>query len=86
MSGRKSNSKAIVLDDSQKQYKKIGNRLRELRREAGYTAALDFAYENDLPPAQYARHEAGANMKLSSLIKILNIHKLTLEQFFKSMQ
>lgn len=86
MAGKKTNKEAVSLDDYQKQYKKIGNQLRELRRKAGYTAALDFAYEHNLPPAQYARYEAGRNMKLNSLIKILSIHNLTLEQFFRQMK
>jgi transcriptional regulator with XRE-family HTH domain len=85
MPGKTRNKKAVSLDDYQLQYKKIGNQLRELRRQAGYTAALDFAYENEIPPAQYARYEAGSNMKLSSLIKVLSVHNLTLEEFFKGM-
>jgi hypothetical protein len=86
MTGRKTSSKAGRLDDSKQQCKRIGNHLRQLRREAGYSAALDFAYENDLHPAQYARYEAGANMKITSLIKVVSIHNLTVEQFFKSMK
>ena len=50
MSGKGSHKKGQSLDGYQKEYKKIGNRLRELRLAAGYTAALDFAYQHDLQP------------------------------------
>lgn len=83
MAGKKSNRKAVSLDDQQKSYKKIGNHLRELRRKAGYSAALDFAYEKELPPAQYARYEAGSNMKIGSLLKVLHALEISPSEFFK---
>lgn len=82
MAGKKANRKALSLDDQQKGYKKIGKRLRELRQKAGYTAALDFAYEKELPPAQYSRYEAGSNMKIGSLMKVLNALDISLKDFF----
>lgn len=84
MAGKKTNRKALILNDNQKEYKKIGKRLKELRIAAGYSAALDFAYENDIHPAQYARYEAGTDMKLSSLMRVLSFHKITLQQFFST--
>lgn len=82
MAGKKSNRKALSLNDRQKDYKKIGKRLKELRLKAGYSAALDFAYENDIHPAQYARYEAGSDMKISSLLKVLSFHNISIEEFF----
>lgn len=83
MASRKVNRKALSLDDQQKTYKKIGNRLKEIRKQKGYTAALDFAYEHDLPPAQYARYEAGSNMKVGSLLKVLDALDISPAEFFK---
>ena len=83
MAGKKTNRKALTLEDKQKVYKKIGKRLKELRDEKGYTAALSFAYENEIPPAQYARYEAGSNMKIDSLLKVLNAMDISLAEFFK---
>jgi len=86
MAGKKSNTKAVKLDDPQKEYKIIGNHLKQLRLAAGYTAALDFAYENGMHPVQYARYEAGSDMKVSSLIRVLSFHKLTLQDFFAGIE
>lgn len=83
MAGKKTNRKALLLDDQQSFYKKIGVRLKELRRQAGYTAALDFAYEHDIPPAQYARYEAGSNMKIGSLLKVLDALDISPAEFFR---
>jgi hypothetical protein len=85
MAGKKSNRKAGKLDDPQKECKRIGKRLKQLRIAAGYSAALDFAYENDIHPAQYARYEAGTDMKVSSLVRVLSFHNLTLQEFFAGM-
>ena len=83
MAGKKSNRKALTLDEQQRFIKKKGNRLREVRKDAGYSAALDLAYEKDLPPAQYARYEVGANMKILSLLKALHALDITPAEFFK---
>ena len=40
-----------------KRIKKIADRLRELRKEAGYTSYENFAYDNDIPRVQYGRME-----------------------------
>lgn len=86
MAGKKSKKKGIKLDESQREYKRIGNRLKQLRQAAGYTAALDFAYENEIHPAQYARYEAGTDMKISTLVRVLSFHNLTLPEFFKGIE
>lgn len=86
MAGKGINKKAVKLDDRQKEFKKIGNRLKKLRMDAGYTAALDFAYEHEIHPAQYARYEAGTDMKVSSLLRVLSFHKLTLSDFFAGIE
>lgn len=86
MAGKKTNRKVHSLNENQKEYKKIGNRLKQLRIEAGYTAALDFAYENDIHPAQYARYEAGSDLKISSLLRVLSFHKLSLTEFFSGIE
>lgn len=71
------------LDEYQIQYKKIGNRLKQLRLRAGFSAADKFAYEHEIHPAQYTRYERGVDMRMSSLLKVLAAHKLTLQEFFK---
>ncbi len=63
--------------------KKVGKRLRELRIQAGYSSYEDFAFTNEINRVQYWRLEKGeSNFTIRSLITILNIHKLTLSEFF----
>lgn len=64
---------------------KIAKRIKELRISAGYSSYEVFALENDLDRKQYWRAESGVNLTLNSIIKILNIHKITLEEFFKGL-
>ena len=63
-------------------YKRIGKRITELRKKAGYTNQESFAHDVDIARGQYTRYEVGSNMKLSSLYKILKFHKMTIEEFF----
>ncbi|MBI1289496.1 MAG: XRE family transcriptional regulator [Flavobacteriales bacterium] len=62
---------------------KIAAHIKKLREEAGYTSHESFAYDHEINRMQYWRLEKGANMRLSSLYRILDIHKLTLEEFAK---
>jgi transcriptional regulator with XRE-family HTH domain len=65
---------------------KVGKKLEELRKKKGYTSHETFAYDNEIPRVQYWRIEKGrANLTLKSLVKILAIHKLTVEEFFISL-
>lgn len=61
----------------------IGEKLRQLRKECGYTSAESFAYDHDLPRVHYWRIESGkVNITVRSLHRILSIHRLTLDDFF----
>ena len=61
----------------------VGNLLADLRVKKGYPTIKAFANKYDLPEIQYWRIEKGkANITLKSLTRILNIHNLTLEDFF----
>ncbi|MEO8516628.1 MAG: helix-turn-helix transcriptional regulator [Flavobacterium sp.] len=62
--------------------KKIGERLKYFRKKAGYTNSEYFAYENNISRPQYGKYEAGANIQLNTLIKILKAMNVTLEDFF----
>lgn len=68
----------------EKVLKDIGERLKQLRIKSGYTSYETFAIENELSRMQYWRMESGlTNLTIRSLIKILKIHKITIEDFFK---
>jgi transcriptional regulator with XRE-family HTH domain len=63
--------------------KTVGVKLTELRKQKGYTSHEDFAFDHDIPRVQYWRIEKGTtNITFKSLVKILSIHKLTVEEFF----
>lgn len=69
-----------VLKDLQQ---RVGQKLMELRKNQGYTSHEDFAFDHDIPRVQYWRIEKGkTNLTLKSLIKLLAIHKMTVEEFF----
>ena len=62
---------------------RIGQKLTQLRKDKGYTSHEDFAYDHDIPRGQYWRVEKGkTNLTLKSLVKLLTIHKMTVEEFF----
>ncbi len=61
---------------------KSSNRIKELRKKAGYASYEVFALDNNLDRKQYWRAESGANLTFKSLLKIINIHKITLSEFF----
>lgn len=63
-------------------YKTIGERIRQLRIESGYTSQETFAYDAEIPRAQYGKYEKGSNLTLLSLYRILKFHKLTFQEFF----
>ena len=69
--------------NTEQSIKQIGNRLKELRLQSGYTSYETFALDNDLDRKQYWRMENGFNITVKSLIKILQIHQVSLKEFFK---
>lgn len=75
----KKKPKLLDLED---ELQKLGARIRQLRKDAGYTNAESFAYEHSIPRSAYGRCEQGNNIELATLIRILNCHGLTLPEFF----
>lgn len=61
----------------------LGNRLKDLRRAKGYSNYEQFAFDNELPRAQYGRYEQGKDLRFSSLLKVLKALDISLEEFFK---
>ncbi len=76
------NNEFIELDFI-KEKKKIGARLKQIRKASGYTSHETFAYEHGFDRAQYGKYEAGSsNITFGTLIKILNKLKVKLSDFF----
>jgi len=76
--------KTGVNENKKATLKKIGLKLKELRKAAGYKNGDDFAYDHDINRSQYGKYESGVkDLRISSLIKTVNSLGLTLEEFFK---
>ncbi|TKC58528.1 helix-turn-helix transcriptional regulator [Pedobacter hiemivivus] len=68
---------------NERELKKIGLRLKSLRKSAGFTSPDKFSYENNLNRSQYGKYEAGsANITIGTLIGILNCFGVSLSEFF----
>lgn len=66
----------------EKNTKKIAEKVKQLRIDKGYSSYENFAYENDLSRVQYWRLERGTNFTINYFLRVLEIHKLSLSEFF----
>lgn len=65
----------------------VGNALAALRVKKGFATIKAFTDKYDLPEIQYWRIEKGkANVTLKSLSRILNIHRMSIHDFFCLME
>ncbi|PWG78104.1 helix-turn-helix domain-containing protein [Pararcticibacter amylolyticus] len=70
-------------DDLPSDIKRIGIRLRNIRKNRGYSNSDEFAYAYGLNRSQYGKYEAGSeDMRISSLVKTLEKIKVPLNEFF----
>ncbi|MEO1263237.1 MAG: helix-turn-helix transcriptional regulator [Bacteroidota bacterium] len=60
----------------------LGQRIKKLRKELGYTNHETFAYEKEIGRSQYGGYEIGKDMRFSSLLRVLNALGISLEEFF----
>ncbi len=72
-------------DYSTETLKRIGNKFKSLRIKAGYGSYETFAMEHDLSGRYYWGVEKGRNVSLKYLLKLLQIHEITVENFFKDL-
>jgi transcriptional regulator with XRE-family HTH domain len=66
----------------EQQLVQVGQRLKALRKAKGYSNYEQFAYEHSIGRAQYGRYEKGSDLRLSSLLKILNAMEVSPAEFF----
>jgi len=66
----------------EKQILNLGAKIKQLRIAKGYTNAEFFAYDHRVNRSQYGQYERGQDIRFSSLLRILEIHGLTLKEFF----
>jgi len=70
-------------NQNEKEYQAIANRLKELRKEKGYSNYEHIAFELGMSRSAYWRLEKGANFELKTLIKICRLLNISLQEFFK---
>ncbi len=73
-------------EKNKKRSKAIAARIKELRIGAGYTSYETFATDHGMPRKNYWRIEHGNNFTINTLLRITNIHGITLEEFFKGLK
>lgn len=77
------NNSKFIPSTFEVEKKKIGLRLKQIRKSIGYNSHENFAYDHGIDRAQYGKYEAGSsNITLSTLVKILNHMKINLTDFF----
>ncbi len=64
----------------------IAERLKQLRKDKGYSSYEGFAIDFDLDRKQYWRIENGSNITINTLIKVLDIHNKELSSFFREVE
>jgi len=79
---KKSKDTEDLLEEQQRIIKKIGERIKQFRIERGHSSYEIFAFEHDIDRSQYGKYERGADMRLSSLIKVFSALDVTFEEFF----
>ena len=62
---------------------KISERIKQLRIDSGYTSYETFAIEKGFSRRGYWALENGGNFTVNTLLKLTEIHKITLSEFFK---
>jgi transcriptional regulator with XRE-family HTH domain len=80
--GKKIAKKTKKSDNYSIQLKQLGDRIRSLRIQAGYTNYENFAFEHDIPRAQFGRYERGEDLRYSSLLKICEALDISVKVFF----
>lgn len=71
------------LEPLENELNSIAIRLKELRKEKGYSNYEHIAFELGMSRSAYWRLESGKNFELKTLIKICRLLNITLEEFFK---
>lgn len=69
-------------EKTEREFLKLGNRIKQLRIKKGYTSYEIFAFENGINRAQFGRYERGEDLRYSSLLKVCGALGVTIKDFF----
>ena len=67
----------------EKQLKLIGKRIKQVRKDQGYSNYEQFAFSHDLNRHSVSRWEGGKDIRISSLLKLLEAFDMSPEEFFQ---
>ena len=65
---------------------KIAEKIKAMRKAKGYKSYDVFAWDNELSRISYWRMETGVNFRIETLLKVLDVHKISLSEFFKDIK
>ncbi len=74
--------KGELADFQKEELEIIAKKIKHLRIKSGYSNYEDFAYDADIARAQYGKYENGANLMITTLMKIVKQHNMSLLEFF----
>jgi hypothetical protein len=64
----------------------VAAKIKKLRIAKGYSSYENFAFDHGLSRVSYGRHEKGTNITMGSLLRILDIHQVSLKDFFSDLE
>ncbi|MEL7119670.1 MAG: helix-turn-helix transcriptional regulator [Bacteroidota bacterium] len=67
---------------TKEQLAKLGQRIKALRKAAGYSNYEQFAFQNEINRSQYGRYENGEDLRFSTLLRVLKALDISLKDFF----
>lgn len=65
-------------------YEKLSNRIKEIRKERGFTSAENFAYDIEISRVSMGKYESGNfnDIQMGTLLKIIDGLEMTPVEFF----
>lgn len=60
----------------------LAKRIKQLRKEKGYSSQETFAYDNDYTLSYYSRIERGEDIRHTSLVRVCKALGVSLKTFF----
>lgn len=73
--------KKSVKKEYKEQLASLGEGLKNLRKDRGYSNYHNLAHDMNMIHSQYGAYENGKNLTILTLLKILDFHKISLIDF-----
>ena len=82
---RKVRKKAALNNITPKEeiLQKLGKLIKEQRKKNGFTSFEDFAYQMEIARSLFYRYESGADLRVSTLFRIIEGMGMKVSDFFK---